>query len=165
MTSGAEDDDALANFLTFCSTRPLFFVKHAFTWGKGELIDHQGPRGWQIDILQGVQDGGLDPDTAFRVAVEFAAGRGHGAGASCMVAWLTLWRVYTCQDSCVVMTDDGDAQCTKVWAHLSKWARLCLGSHKFALTATFAGPNEQEPAMVVFEANRDFPSDGDIGHT
>jgi len=113
---------------------PLGFVRFAFPWGEsGELEHEDGPDEWQRDILQAVGNGLLTLTEAIQIAVA----SGHGIGKSALVAWIILWAMSTCEDCKGVVTANTETQLkTKTWAELSKWYRLLICKHWFALTAT-----------------------------
>jgi len=115
------------------SKDPLAFVKFAFPWGTGDLIEHEGPEPWQIKLLSDVRDGLMD----YASAIQFARSSGHGIGKSAVVAWLILWAISTFEDTRGVVTANTQTQLTtKTWAELSKWHRLFIARDFFTLTAT-----------------------------
>jgi len=116
---------------------PLGFVKYAFPWGDGELVDSSGPREWQeaflVNLGARLRDGEIN---AFQ-AIQEAISSGHGIGKSALVAWLILWALSTFEDTRGVVTANTENQLkTKTWAELAKWHRLALHSRWFTFTAT-----------------------------
>ena len=119
------------------SRDPLGFVLWAFDWGEGELAGHEGPDGWQIDILTEIGNGLKGGEITLSQAVQIAVASGHGIGKSALVAWVILWAICTFEDCRGVVTANTEAQLkTKTWAELSKWYRRCICSSLFELTAT-----------------------------
>lgn len=116
---------------------PLGFVKFCFPWGTGELEKFDGPDDWQIDVLtqigQQLTAGHADLSEVVRIAVA----SGNGPGKSCMIAWLILWGMATCEDCRGIVTANTENQLrTKTWAEVAKWHRLCLVNKWFTHTAT-----------------------------
>jgi hypothetical protein len=121
----------LLALIASCKRDPLRFVRVAFLWGEGELAGHDGPMEWQRAILADMRDG-LSPHEALRLAVA----SGHGIGKSALVSWIILWAMSTCVDTIGVVTaNTGDQLRLKTWVQLSKWHRLCITAHWFAVTA------------------------------
>jgi hypothetical protein len=128
-------------------------VENAFSWGRGELIDHQGPGGWQAEILRQLEEEKMTLGAALQIALRAASSiKCDIADASCMVAWLILWHVYTCPGSNIVVESTG-GRCANVWSLVSMWEWLCLDSNKFVMTARFVGPF-RGTCMAIFKANR-----------
>lgn len=130
-------DDDLFEFVGECSHDPLGFVLGAFDWGKGELVNFDGPDEWQRDTLdeigKGLRNGELDAMAAIQIAIA----SGHGIGKSALVSWVILWALSTFEDTKGVVTANTENQLkTKTWAEVAKWYRLCITRHWFELTAT-----------------------------
>lgn len=116
-----------------CSLDPAAFVRVAFPWGRGDLAKHSGPDAWQMEVLEDVKAGLLTADRAIQEAIA----SGHGVGKSCLVSWLILWAMCTCEDTRGVITANTESQLRqKTWAELAKWHRLCLWRSWFTLSAT-----------------------------
>jgi len=113
---------------------PLGFVFFAFEWGKGDLVDYDGPDEWARDLLIAVGTGLVTTQEAIQLAIA----SGHGIGKSAFVAWLILWAVCTHEDTRGVVTANTDTQLrTKTWAELAKWYHRCTCAKlMFELTAT-----------------------------
>lgn len=122
--------EELASF----SSDPYGFVLFAFPWGeRGELEDHTGPSGWQIDVLNDLGTGLLTIDEA----IQLARTSGHGIGKSALVAWIILWAISTFEDTKGVVTANTENQLkTKTWAEVAKWHRLFIAREFFKMTAT-----------------------------
>ena len=64
---------------------PVAFVEGAFPWGKGELINFDGPMEWQRWVLEEIRDGLLTPGKAIQIAVASGHDIGKTAGLCCAV--------------------------------------------------------------------------------
>lgn len=134
-------DDELLEFLAELSPRPYDFVLAAFPWGElGELEKRPGPEKWQRDLLMYIQEkllAGFSRDETIAEAIQCAVKSGHDIGKSACVCWLILWAVSTREDTKGVVTANTEKQLRlKLWAELSKWHRLFIGSRFFKVTAT-----------------------------
>ena len=128
-----KDLDLLTDWCIACSFDPLRFVYEAFEWGKGELMGHDGPDKWQIDILTDIKSGLLTVNEAIQLAVA----SGHGIGKSALVSWLILWAISTRIDTKGVVTANTENQLRlKTWAELAKWHRLSIVKELFEVSAT-----------------------------
>jgi len=133
MASSEDPEAKLLLEIAKCAKDPLRFVRFAFPWGQGELVDHQGPDEWQIACLSDIRDG---LKTVQQVIHE-AVASGHGVGKSALVSWIILWAMSTMPDTRGVVTANTEAQLrTKTHPELAKWHRLCICGHWFKLTAT-----------------------------
>jgi hypothetical protein len=113
---------------------PLGFVRFAFPWGKEgtELAKTDGPRQWQIDVLDDLgrrlragQTDGLHP-------VLKALCSGHGTGKSALIAQLIVWAMATCVDAKVLVTSGTEQQLrSKLWPEVAKWFRLSVFRNYF----------------------------------
>ena len=120
--------------LTECTADPLNFVQHAFDWGRGELAGHDGPDGWQANVLDtiGKHIRSESNDRALRMAVA----SGHGVGKSALVAWLILWAMTTRPHLSGVVTANTQRQLeTKTWREVAVWHRRLVNREWFTLTA------------------------------
>ena len=119
------------------SQDPYGWVLFSFKWGEGELKEHTGPDKWQTQVLQemGTQ---LRTGTLTKLeVVREAVAAGNGVGKSCLVSWIMLWAMTTCEDCRGVVTANTENQLrTKTWAELAKWHRLSIVSKWFTHTAT-----------------------------
>ena len=67
---------------------PLGFVLAMFPWREpGELVDQDGPREWQRDILRTIGDR-LKAGAELQDAIQIAVASGHGIGKSALMAWV-----------------------------------------------------------------------------
>lgn len=132
-TSPTDPEQQLIEDIASFSKDPLGWVYYSFEWGKGDLLKHEGPDGWQVEILTALRDGLL----TFNQAIQLAVTSGHGIGKSALVAWLILWAISTFEDTKGVVTANTETQLkTKTWAELAKWYRLFIAKHWFTFTAT-----------------------------
>ena len=135
-------DDELLEFLAELSPRPYDFVLAAFPWGEPntELEHRSGPEQWQAEALQHIQAkllAGFDLGQTIAEAIQVAVKSGHDIGKSAFVCWLVIWAVSTREDTKGVVTANTEKQLRlKLWAELSKWHRLFIGSRFFKVTAT-----------------------------
>ena len=104
---------------------PLGFVLAMFPWREpGELVDQDGPREWQRDILRTIGDR-LKAGAELQDAIQIAVASGHGIGKSALMAWVILWSISTMRHARGVVTANTDGQLrTKTWPEVSKWHRL-----------------------------------------
>jgi hypothetical protein len=131
------DLDEMLERCALYSKNPLGFVRWAFEWGEGELVGHDGPDDWQVDVLGDISTGLISGSISTTEAVQIAMASGHGIGKSALVAWVILWAISTMEDTRGVVTANTDAQLrTKTWAELSKWHRRCIVGVLFECTAT-----------------------------
>jgi len=133
-TETADQDRALATARRFRKD-PLGFVRWAFPWGEAgtPLADHEGPEGWQAELLADIRDALTEGRSPVRAAVA----SGHGVGKSALVAWLVLWALATQSGTRGVVTANTEAQLrTKTWAELSKWHGLAICRDWLAWSAT-----------------------------
>lgn len=128
-------EEQLIEELASFNARPLDFVLWAFPWGEvGTELEHRkGPEPWQRKLLQDLQDNIPGASDAIQIAVR----SGHGVGKSALVCWMIIWAVSTREDTKGVVTANTEKQLRlKLWAELSKWARLFIGDRFFKVTAT-----------------------------
>lgn len=141
-----EEDQLIEDIASFAKD-PAGFVMYAFPWGEGVLKKWQGPKEWQLEILEevGILLRSIDnPQEALDVglkaletAIQEAVASGHGIGKSALVAWFILWGISTFEDTKGVVTANTETQLkTKTWAEVSKWHGLMINKHWFTFTAT-----------------------------
>lgn len=143
---------------------PLAFVMYLFPWGvKGTPLEHfNGPRKWQMDILQdiadhihvnnelakGVNNGAGSDNTIIKSNEEImykvlqeAISSGRGIGKSALVSWLTIWMVSTRIGSTTIVSANSENQLRSItWAEITKWLAMGLNSHWFEVSATKVAP-------------------------
>lgn len=147
VSKGSDPEVVLVESIAGFDRDPLGFVLFAFDWGQGELAGHDGPLDWQRDVLVAIGSG-VSPDRALRLAIA----SGHGIGKSALVSWIILWAMSTCVDTIGVVTaNTGDQLKQKTWVQLSKWHRLSINAHWFAVTskAIFSVDPEHEKTWRI----------------
>src|SRR5437763_865428 len=97
--------DQLVLWLDEHRSDPLAFVREAFPWGQGELLNRDGPEPWQGALLGRIRDG-----LSLHNAVLEAVASGHGVGKSTLVAWIILWALSTKRDTRGVVTANTETQ-------------------------------------------------------
>ena len=116
---------------------PYGFVMYAFPWGQGDLKNFEGPDAWQTEVLRHMGSALRAGHASVMDVVRLAVSAGNGVGKSCLVAWVLLWAMSTCEDARGVVTANTENQLrTKTWAELAKWHRLSIVADWFTLTAT-----------------------------
>lgn len=127
---------SVVDWLALVRNDPLAFVMGAFPWGEPGtvLANFDGPDQWQLEILEDIRLGLLDPETA----IKLATASGHGIGKSCLVAWIILWAFMTFPDTRGRVTAGTESQLkTTTWAEVGKWFNLCwFAADHFTLGAT-----------------------------
>lgn len=113
---------------------PYGYIMWAFDWGRGELVDQEGPDEWQRDQLMAIGRAFQEnPEANFQEAIA----SGHGIGKSTEVAWIVLWAMSTRPDLCGWVTANTQTQLkSKTWRELAVWHKRALNGHWFDWTAT-----------------------------
>jgi hypothetical protein len=112
---------------------PLGYVYFAFEWGKGSLVDDEGPDVWQARTLSRIGAQCLTLDHALQLAIA----SGHGVGKTALIAWLILWFMSTRPHPQVLVTANTRSQLqTKTWRELAKWQKLAINGAWFEWSAT-----------------------------
>lgn len=108
----------------------------AWDWGVDALIDHPGPREWQIEVNKIIRDHLSDDETRFQ-PLKIAVASGHGIGKSAQIGMLVNWAMSTCEDCKVIVTANTDTQLkTKTSPEIAKWLRLSITSKWFEAQST-----------------------------
>jgi hypothetical protein len=146
MSSLSQGDQALVDSVPLWFNDPLQYVREAFEWGRGELLEHPGPDTWQEDVLRDLGAGTGNLAEALRLAVA----SGHGIGKSALVAWIILWAMSTRPHLAGVITANTGTQLeTKTWRELAIWHKRSINAHWFQWTATkFAQVDHPETWFV-----------------
>jgi len=120
---------------------PLGWVRWAYPWGEknGPLRDDHGPDDWQRELLtdigREVRGRRFDGQSAV-LPVRLAISSGHGIGKSTASGWIAGWILSTRPHSVGTITANTFAQLTtKTWPAITKWMRLSITSHWFAIGA------------------------------
>ncbi len=105
---------------------PLGYAMYAFPWGEGPLAGHEGPRQWQVDVMEDIRDHLENPQTRHE-PLRIAVASGHGIGKSALISMLMPWGLDTCEDARVVITANTEQQLrTKTWPEVLKWRNLSV---------------------------------------
>ncbi len=136
-TSPMTVDLSLARELSNYYADPLGFVMFAFPWGKGSLINCDGPDKWQAEFLEDlgreILDRRFDGVTPV-MPIRMATASGHGVGKSVLVAWIFWWILCTRPDSQLTVTANTFTQLqSKTWATIQHWGSLCVARHWFEI--------------------------------
>ncbi len=126
---------------------PLRFAMWAYPWGEGDLRDFDGPRQWQRDVMEDIEEyltkalwarenGGVLPDF-YRHAI--ASGRGPGKSA--LVGMLTHWFISTRIGGSAWVAANGEPQLrTKTFPEIAKWVARGINSEFFDVNAMSIQP-------------------------
>lgn len=127
---------ALVESVVLWRDDPLRYVREAFDWRRGDLLEHDGPDVWQVDILEAV-GGAIRSGASMQEALRVAVASGHGVGKSALVAWLILWAMSTRPHlNGVVTANTGTQLETKTWRELAVWHKRAINAHWFRWSAT-----------------------------
>lgn len=137
MTSAAAaaEEQLIADVAAF-SDDPLGYVRYAFPWGEqGELFSSDGPRAWQVDILDGIGKHLRSPDWSKVLRVAVASGK--GIGKSALIAMITQWGMSTCDDCRIIITaNTGQQLANRTAPEVRKWFRRSINAHWWDVAAT-----------------------------
>ncbi|MGU3629851.1 terminase [Comamonas sp. C24C] len=126
-----EDIDAVAAY----AHDPEGFARDMFPWGEGELMDADGPRGWQVKVMTQIKEHLENPETRF-TPLRIAVASGHGIGKSAEISMLLNWAMSTCDDCRAVVTANTETQLrTKTWPEVGKWARMAFNAEWWSVPA------------------------------
>lgn len=114
---------------------PAGFVRFAFPWGEGHLIN-QRPRKWLTELCERlsvkIRAKHHDP---WRLVAE-AVASGNGIGKSAAAAQLILWAMSTHPHTRGLVTaNTGQQLFGRTWPELVKWHSICITGHWFDLGA------------------------------
>jgi hypothetical protein len=136
---------------------PLGFVYFAFPWREvGTILETEaGPDPWQVEILEELGKGAINPKEACQIAVA----SGHGIGKTALVAWIVLWFISTRPHPQIIVTANTKTQLnTKTWRELAKWHKLAINRDWFQWTATrfyhLAAPATWFATAIQWNINR-----------
>jgi hypothetical protein len=115
---------------------PSGFMRYAFPWGEGDLVDSAGPREWQAKINDSIGSHLRNPGTRFQ-PLWLSVASGHGIGKSAEIAMLCNWAASTCEDCKIVITaGTGTQLSTKTMPEVQKWFRRACNSFWWDINAT-----------------------------
>lgn len=138
------------------------WAMYAFEWGKGELLDFDGPDKWQREQMKRVSAKiKKDPLTTIREAIS----SGHGIGKTAEVAWVILWAMSTRPHLAGVVTANTTMQLTtKTWRELALWHKRLINRHWFKWSATkFWQVDHPETWFVAATPNTEHNSEAFAG--
>lgn len=152
LTQAEFDDKLIADMGRFFYD-PLGWVRYAYHWGEGDLLNWDGPDEWQTAWLTKLGEGlrkGMELSAAIADAqkldptvmdasssVRMATTSGHGVGKSATVAWVIGFCMSTRPNLVGVVTANTVIQLeTKTWREVSLWHKRMINSHWFEWTAT-----------------------------
>lgn len=111
---------------------PLSHALYCYPWGSGQLLNHEGPRVWQREMLDTIGKH-LRSKNRF-TPLKIAVASGHGIGKSSCIAMITKWAMDTMIDTKIVMTANTETQLrTKTWPEISKWWQMAITKDWFRL--------------------------------
>lgn len=115
---------------------PLGHAMYSYPWGEGVLKGVDGPRGWQVDVMEDIRLHLEDPATRHQPC-RIAVASGHGVGKSGLISMLVRWGLDTCEDTRIVITANTEGQLlTKTSPEVAKWHNLSITKDWFRATAT-----------------------------
>lgn len=144
MTADSHDpeDDLIEDVAGFTHD-PKGFMRYAYEWNEGELLEEEGPRDWQDEVNEiiGVHLG--NPKTRYEPLM-IGVASGHGIGKSAEIGMLLNWAMSTCEDCKVLLTANTDTQLrTKTMPEVGKWFRRSITADWFDVTATAVAAKEK----------------------
>lgn len=126
----------LANDIAGFTHDPLGHAMYAYPWGSGVLAGVEGPRQWQIDVMEDIREHLENPETR-HTPLRLARASGHGIGKSALIAMLVKWGLDTCDDCRIVITANTENQLlTKTSPEVMKWHNLSITRDWFKPSAT-----------------------------
>lgn len=123
--------DELIDLAADCTHDPLSWAISAYEWGVGDLVEYDGPKEWQADVMRDIVRHLSNPDTRF-MPLNIAVASGHGIGKSAFVGMIINWAMSTCEDCKIIVTANTDTQLrTKTSPEIGKWSRLSITNDWF----------------------------------
>lgn len=124
-------NDEIIDLAASCRFSPKRWSRIAWDWGVGELSDYDGPRGWQDDINQIIEDHLSDPAKRYQ-PLQISVASGHGIGKSAEMGMLSNWAMSCFADAKIVTTANTEGQLrTKTAPEIGKWFRMSITAHWF----------------------------------
>lgn len=128
MSAAANPQVLLAKDIAQYNHDPLSFARYIFTWQMRQLEQAEGPRPWQVRVLEHIGTHLSSEATRYQPC-QIAIASGHGIGKSALIAMVMNWAMSTCDDCKVVVTaGTGDQLRTKTVPEVSKWFRYALNA-------------------------------------
>ena len=127
---------------------PLKAVLWGFPWGTGPLTGFDGPRNWQREEMEAIEDylrnairekkeTGTCPDF-YRSAISSGRGPGKSAFLGMMAWWFNTTRIGS---SCWVAANGEPQLRTRTFPEISKWFQIAANSMCFDVSATNISPS------------------------
>jgi hypothetical protein len=143
----------LINDLSSFSSDPLACARYSFPWGEpGDLEEFDGPRVWQSGLLDTIGNHLRSPKRYEPLLIACASG--HGIGKSAEVGMVIHWAMSTCDDTRIIVTaNTGDQLRTKTIPEVSKWFRLAINKHWWAVgteSIKIKGPTHEKTWRTDF---------------
>jgi hypothetical protein len=127
---------------------PIGYVKYAYEWNEGELLDSTGPRKWQAGILEDIGEHFSNPATRF-TPYQAAVSSGHGIGKSALIAMVTNWAQSTRRGTKIVATANTKTQLdTKTVPEAHKWFRLGINSDWWEIKVTSISAKDEKEGKL-----------------
>lgn len=115
---------------------PREYVNYAYDWGGEQLPECTGPKKWQDEILQDIENHYAVPENRY-VPLLISVASGHSIGKSALISWVADWATSTSTDCRGIVTANTDGQLrTKTWPEITKWRNLSINKDWFDTTAT-----------------------------
>lgn len=127
---------------------PYRFAMWAYPWGQGDLKRFGGPRRWQREQMEDIEQylrEAVDLQQVLKVLPDFyreAVASGRGPGKSAQVGMLAHWFMSTRIGSSTWVAANGKPQLeAKTFPEISKWVARGINSEFFEINATTIRPS------------------------
>lgn len=128
---------------------PYKFVMWAYDWGNGDLREFNGPRQWQKEVMEEIEEY-LREATAMRNSLgivpdyfRYAIASGRGPGKSALVGMLSHWFISTRIGGSVWVAANGAPQLqTKTFPEIAKWVARGINSDFFEVNSMSIQPKK-----------------------
>lgn len=130
---------------------PKRFVLWAYPWGEGRLKKHPGPRKWQIQVMEDIENylreahknKDLKGDQLFGDFFREAIASGRGPGKSALIGMLAHWFQSTRIGSSTWVAANGEPQLrTKTFPEIAKWVSMAINSDFYEINSTSIVPSK-----------------------
>ncbi len=126
---------------------PYQFVMEAYAWGEGDLLQFDGPRKWQRDVMLDMEQYLRDAHKTKKESGDLpdfyrrAIASGRGPGKSALVGMLAHWFLSTRIGGSTWVAANGEPQLrTKTFPEISKWVARGINSEFFELNSLSIQP-------------------------
>jgi hypothetical protein len=127
LNPAAELADAVSDY----TYDPVGFAYFAYPWRAGDLAGVEGPRKFQLDVMDDIGRHLQNPETRHQPLL-IAIASGHGIGKTGLLAMLSQWATSTCEDCRVNVTANTSTQLeTKTSPEFGKWFRRSINADWF----------------------------------